>query len=497
MSVSRAAPSPSLPAADLARSLRLGVIEGVCWAVMIGFGETYFLANALRLGANTLEQALVVTLPLALGAGGPLLALRLLYKAPRRRPVVVSLTALQCGVLLAMSLSDFAGALTPERLIALACVYQMCSQGANTAWSSWYGDLVPAELRGRYFARRNRAVHISTAGAVLIGGLLLARLEPSALIAAGTGAGFRVILLLGALARALSAALLARSPEPQFRGVASPRRTARFLATDRGSAAWRLLAFGAAVQLGTYVASPYFVPFMLQELKLTYFEYTMATLMVVAAKSIFLPAWGRVVDGHGARAVYPLAALLTAMIPIPFILSDGIALVLVGQMLSGMAWAGYELSFFTLILESSYRRTRMPMVAAQNIFNGAAQLSGGLLGALVLGSTESRRVVFGASVGARMMLSLLAPLLLVKLLGEARARPRRREVLLRVIGFRAHGGLVHRPIVEGEDDEEVAAEAGVEEPASAAPAASASAGAPLPSPVVVHPIAAAGRNEIG
>jgi MFS family permease len=444
---------------DLHRSLRLGLVEGVCWAIMLGFGETYFLANALRLGATSLEQALVVTLPLALGAAGPLIALRLLYRAPRRRPIVVSLTMLQSAVLLGMAASDAAGWLSPPRLIALACLYQMCSQGANTAWSSWYGDLVPPDLRGRYFAQRNRAVHISTAGAVLTAGLLLSRLEPGSLIQAGGGAGFRTILLLAALARASSAALLSRSPEPPFRGVIGPRRTLRFLRTDRGSAAWRLLAFGAAVQLGTYVASPYFVPFMLGELRLTYLEYTLATLAVVVAKSIFLPAWGRVVDGHGPRAVYPLAALLTALIPIPFILSSGLGLVLVGQLLSGMAWAGYELSFFSLMLESSYKRTRIPMVAAQNVLNGAAQLGGGLLGALVLGlAGGNHRIVFGASVGARLALSLLAPLLLIRLLGAA--RPRRGDLLLRVIGLRDHG-LVHRPIMEEED----------EAPATPAPAA--------------------------
>jgi MFS family permease len=431
--------------------MRLAVVEGVCWALMVGFGETYFLANALRLGATTLEQALVVTLPLALGSAGPLVALRLLYRAPRRRPIVVSLCALQSAVLAAMSLFDAVGLLTPPRLVALACLYQMCSQGANTAWSSWYGDLVPAESRGRYFARRNRVVHISTAAAVLVGGLLLQRLEPGALIEVGGGAGFRVILLAAALARASSTVLLARSPEPPFRGVTTPRRTARYLRTDRGSAAWRLLAFGAAVQLGTYVASPYFVPFMLGELRLTYLEYTLATLAVVVAKSIFLPAWGRVVDGQGPRAVYPLAALLTAMVPIPFILSNGLTLVLAGQLLSGVAWAGYELSFFSLMLESSYKRTRVPMVAAQNIMNGTAQLTGGLLGALVLGLVDNHRIVFGASVGARMALSLLAPFLLLRLLGEA--RPRRGELLLRVIGFRGDGGLVHRPMVEAHDEE--------------------------------------------
>ena len=60
-----------------------------------------------------------------------------------------------------------------------------------------------------------------------------------------------------------------------------------------------------------------------------------------------------------------------------------------------MAWAGYELSFFSLILESSYRRTRMPMVAAQNVFNGMAQLAGGLLGGN-LQAREGRRATDNA-----------------------------------------------------------------------------------------------------
>lgn len=195
---------------------------------------------------------------------------------------------------------------------------------------------------------------------------------------------------------------------------------------------------------------------MLGELHLSYLEYTLATLTVVAAKSLFLPAWGRVVDSHGARGLYPLAALLTAMIPIPFILSRGLVVVLAGQLLSGMAWAGYELSFFSLMLESSYRRTHVPMIAAQNILNGAAQLGGGLLGALVLGLTESHRIVFGASVGARMALSQLAPFLLIRLLGEA--RPRQRELLLRMVGFRAHGGVAHRPVVEPDEERSAAEE---------------------------------------
>ncbi len=38
------------------RAMRLSALEGVAYALMVGFGETYFLADAVRLGATTLKQ---------------------------------------------------------------------------------------------------------------------------------------------------------------------------------------------------------------------------------------------------------------------------------------------------------------------------------------------------------------------------------------------------------------------------------------------------------
>ena len=113
------------------------------------------------------------------------------------------------------------------------------------------------------------------------------------------------------------------------------------------------------------------------------------------------------------------------------------------QALSGHAWAGFELAQFTLVLENTYRRTRIHAFAALSAMNGLAQLTGTLLGAALLVPLDFRGV-FAASLAARLAIAAFGTRLLprhpsVPQLGH-------RELFLRVLGFRPGGGLVHRPV---------------------------------------------------
>lgn len=434
------------------RTMRLSIVEGMFYALMVGFGEAYFLADAIRLGATHLEAGLVVGLPLFTGAAGPMLALQLLERLRRRKGIVAAAIAGQAVVLLALGAATPGATLTPAWIIAAASVYQVFGQAAGTAWSSWFGDLVPKAVRGRYFARRNRGVHFATCAALLCGGLLLHHLEPeSAATAAGLGGqGFQLIFLLAGGARLVSAVLIVLSEEPRFHGLADRGRVLRFLRTERGSSAWRFLVVASGLQFVVYVAAPYFTPYMLETLRFSYLEYTAATVCIVAFKITFLPVWGRLIDQHGPRQLYGLAVLGVALIPLPFIFSQGLGLVLVAQAASGIAWAGHELSQFALLLDSSYKRTRTQLFAAQSILNGTAQLAGCMLGAPLVGLMHGDlRMVFLISMVGRFAVGLSLPRVLPVPPGSA--VPRRRDLLLRVIGLRPHGGIVHRPVAEPEE----------------------------------------------
>jgi MFS family permease len=138
-----------------------------------------------------------------------------------------------------------------------------------------------------------------------------------------------------------------------------------------------------------------------------------------------------------------------AIVPLPWLWAEGLLWIVPAQAFSGFSWAGYEVAYFSTMLDSSTKRTRPYLFALQNVFNGSAQLLGGLLGVAILSTAHgSYRAVFLASLVARLAVAALAPRLVPP---RRKARPiGRRALLLRMIGIRPHGGAVHRPIGEGE-----------------------------------------------
>lgn len=433
--------------------MRLSMVDAMCYALMVGLGEAYFVANAVRLGAAALELGLLVALPLAIGAAGPIAAMAVLARVRRRKPIVVSCAAAQAATLGVLAALEAAGALTPRLMIAVCCAYQLFNQAAAAVWSSWYGDLVPARIRGRYFSRRSRGAHLATCVAIVGAGVALQVLEPGSVADTAPGAGGRAYTLIFALAavcRFASSALLASSPEPEFGGLAGARESVSALFGERGGAARRLLAIAFAMQLAVYLGSPYFSPFMLADLELSYLEYMAGSVAVVLAKSTMLIAWGRAVDRFGARACFQLALMLVAFIPLPWVFAGGIGSVIAAQMLSGFAWSGHELSQFSLLLESAGTRLRPQLFAAVNAATGASQLLGSIAGGAVLTyASGDYRMLFVATMVARFAVAATAPLVVPAVVGGRRVR--RHQVLLRVIGFRPGGGVTHRPITIDED----------------------------------------------
>jgi MFS family permease len=142
--------------------MSLSRLEAVVWAVMVGAAEAYFLADGVRLGATSLQLALLVALPLALGSLGPLFVVWALARSPRRKPLVVGPVLGQVASLTILAAAEASGVITPWWLILFSSLHQILGQAAGVAWSSWYGDVVPARLRGRYFARRNSWAHLAT-----------------------------------------------------------------------------------------------------------------------------------------------------------------------------------------------------------------------------------------------------------------------------------------------------------------------------------------------
>jgi MFS family permease len=370
--------------------------------------------------------------------------------ATRRRFCVQAVT-LQVLTLLAMSALLATGLLSLPLLIAGICLYQISGQAAGTAWSSWYGDLVPAATRGRWFARRNRVVYLSTCAGLALAGGMLHLIEPNGVTGERSRIGFAILFALAALARILSASFLGRSPEPTFRGLPRSGEVLRFFRTDRGNQALRILLLGALFHFTVYWSSPYFTPFMLEDLRFSYAQYMAAALCVIVAKALLTSVWGHLIDRQGAKLVFLISMLCVAMVPLPWFFANGLGAVILAQVFSGISWSGYEVGYFSLLLEKSTRKTRPFVFASQSVANGLAQLAGVILAStLIFPRVDGYREVFLISMTGRLAITIGAP---VMLLGIRRAPAAVWSRMgLRLYGLRSNGGFSMRPVLLVEEE---------------------------------------------
>jgi len=192
-------------------------------------------------------------------------------------------------------------------------------------------------------------------------------------------------------------------------------------------------------------------------------------------KVLALPLWGRVAHYAGPRrllwiggtSIVPVASLwLAADLFEPYFstlrlhvahwtfdipLSAEMAYLCTIQLISGIAWAAYELAMLLMFFEAIPRQDRADVLTFYNFGNAAALVAGGLIGATILQLGNESHGAYMAIFGCSSLVRLATVLLL-------RGAPERKvEVLqpaVRVIAVRADEGGVDRPILSSLSERE-------------------------------------------
>src|SRR5262249_23262245 len=269
--------------------------------------------------------------------------------------------------------------------------------------------------------------------------------------------------------RFLSAWFLSRQSEPS-RGRYKPRQVPlrEMFTRTRGDVGTPLVLYLLAMQTAVQISGPYFTPYMLGHEKLSYLSYMGLIGIGYLGKVIALPLWGRVAHYAGARrllwiggtSIVPVAGLWLAAdlftpwqktftlqlgsLTMPIHFSAQMTYLGCVQMLSGIAWAAYELAMVLMFLEAIPRQDRACVLTFYNFGNAAAQVAGGLIGATILQPGHESHAAYMAVFG----ISSLMRLCTVPLLGKAPERTVEvTQPALRVIAVRADEGPVERPIL--------------------------------------------------
>lgn len=397
--LSRRREPDTVPPPQVRADLRTGVIEGSCYSLMVGVGETWFGAFFIASGVSNFAIGLLATLPILIGSGLQLATPWGIRAVGSYRRWSVLTAALQGAGLLAMGALSWQQATGFWLLLPALVLYWGGSLAVGPAWNTWMEFVIPRQVRARYLSRRMRVCQAFLLGGVLGAGLLLHS-------GSGPLAAFALLFAVGGAMRLLSALCLGRQSELRGWLAAHELRARLAGADDRLDRAIRQnVPFFVAIQFAVFISGPFFTPFMMRNLGMNFVQFMFLIVLGYLGRVATLHWAGNLARRHGpgrllwwgAVGLVPLAGL--------WVFHQSYLFLAVIQFAGGMAWGCYELAMSIVFIEKIPGHHRTRVLSMFGLGNGVAMVSGSVLGGSIIsglgGSTAGFLLVFLLSTLAR------------------------------------------------------------------------------------------------
>lgn len=362
------------------RSLDASIKDGTSFAVMAGLGDpSYVGACALLLGASPSAVALLVTIPVFLGALAQLIPPMLIERGASRKKLFVAGSFLQSLAWLPILASPFVkGRAGYALLFAGWVMYFLAMHFTVPPWTSLMGDLVPAGERGRFFGRRSSLCFLFQTASLVLAGAGLALYKQ----AGHEALGFAVVFAGALCGRLLSTWHLSRMEDRPHAFKDEDRFTFwQFLRRLPHSNFAKFVLFVGCMNASAHFAGCLFAPYWKQALGYSYWEYMAAATAVVAIQIVSFPFWGRQADRYGNKKVLSVTTLGIVVLPALWLCSSHVAWAVFMQAWSGFWWSGFNQSVANFLFDAVTPPKRARCTAYLYLVANTGLLLGGVAGA--------------------------------------------------------------------------------------------------------------------
>jgi MFS family permease len=370
------------------KSLHFSIMDGLFWSIMVGFGESFLSAFALFLNATNQQLGLLGSLPQALGSLSQLWSRRLMKLINSRKKLVMLGVLLSGLMYLPITLSFFFGRLRVAHLIIFICLYWIFSTIVGPAWSSWMGELVNKNERGAYFGKRNKIAGFATFFTFIIAGYILQQLGGSTTT---QYLGYALLFTIAMISRLVSFLYISMKYEPGYQESPGSHFTfLEFVKKATRNNYGIFVIYSSFMNFAVFITAPFFIAYILKDLQMTYWQYTLIQAAAILVRNLSMPIWGKAMDRFGARKVLSLAGYLMPIVPFLWMLSRDFWYLIIVQFYSGLVWAAFDLATFTFILDVTSPQKRASCVAYYNVLIGITTLGGALAGGFILSHTPDQ-----------------------------------------------------------------------------------------------------------
>jgi MFS family permease len=273
--------------------------------------------------------------------------------------------------------------------LSAAMVGAMCV----SPWQSWISDLVPEQIRGRFFGQRNRILNVASICTLLLGGWLLDGFK-------GAGRelyGYVTILSAAVVFAGFGIYALHKQYEPPMHPLPTPGFWENFLRPLKDKDYKKVVAAFMVLQFSLGLSAAFFSAYMLKYLNMSFSQISFFTIYSLVLAMFFNPFWGQIVDVVGLRPVLLVNLILVAIIPIiwVFTLSTGSGMLWLVWTLVGVGWCGFDLAAFNLPFALSPKQGRTYYLGVLSIANGGAFFLASIIAGAVVQNLQGLNLHLG------------------------------------------------------------------------------------------------------
>ena len=354
-------------------------MDAASYSSMAGLTQNYITPYALAMDATTTQVGFLTAIPYLAMILMQLIAPTLTERAGSRKRFILAGAFLHGLIWLPILLIPFI--FHTHQVWWLILFVTLCvafdSMG-NAPWNSMMADIVPEEVRGRYFSFRTRISALVALVLSFAAGGILQLLTKNIFLA------FSMIFTGALISRFFSAWFLSQMIEPPVVPSKSKRASILQLSRTLGSTnIGKFIIFNALFTFTANLASPFFSVYMLSDLKFNYLTYFIATAIPTLVTLLCIPFWGKVVDRNGNVKVLRVTMLFIPLLPILWLVSKNAYYLCGVQVLSGFAWAGCNLAVSLFLYVATRAENRTRYIALNNVLMFSGVSLGALLGGIL------------------------------------------------------------------------------------------------------------------
>lgn len=428
----------------VSKSLHYSGVEGAFSSAAGNITGTYTTPLALALNASNAQIGLLSSLQNLASTFAQIPGARFsAWLGSRKRAWVVS-SLIQRLLWIPIIILPFLGLENPIMiLILLLAVISFFASLRGPGWSSLMGDLVPKTRWGKYFGWRNTVTGIAGLVAILAAGQILVWF------------GFSILFTIALVLGFLSIYFFIKMYEPSFKREyhythsikLRPGGWLNAIRVNRNFAYFTL--FMAAMNFAVGLAAPFFTVYMLKDMNIGYGWYAALIVIEAFVTIISQPYWGRLCDRIGDRKVMIVNAILICFYPVFWLFITNPYEIIVANIFSGFAWAGFGMAAFNFMLAASPQERRAEFTANHSFFAGLGVVFGALTGGLLAEYFRSNALLWFYGLQAVFLISFIARLACLVVLPKLRETrveergPPLAEVFWRTVAMNPVRGIVH------------------------------------------------------